>query len=315
METILVTDDVHPILLAELQNAGYEIDYKPDISLESVRKIIKQYYGIIINSKIKMDKEMFLSAKKLKFIGRLGSGLDIIDLEEAKHRKVDVYSAPEGNRNAVGEHAMGMLLSLLNNLCRSDREVRNQIWNREKNRGMELMGKTVGIIGYGNTGSRFVKKLSGFDVNVLIYDKYKNHYVKDLRYAQETDLLTIQSQADIISFHIPLTSETNQLINKEFLSKCKKGVILINTARGKIASLSDIVESLETGQLGGACLDVFENEKPYTFSKSEAKIYQRLYQMDNVILSPHVAGWTIESKEKIARVLINKILKKWNSET
>ena len=308
MGKVLITDSVHPLLIKGLENVGFECDYQPDISLNEVRKIIGAYHGLIINSKILADRSMLDDSKQLRFIGRLGSGMEIIDTSYAASKKIAVFGAPEGNRNAVAEHALGMLLTLSNQLLRADKQLRQMIWNREQNRGFELAGKTVGIIGFGHTGSSFAAKLAGLDVSVLAYDKYKKSgYARQLNYVTETELNNIQENADIISLHLPLSAETKYMINAAFLTKCKKNLILINTSRGNIVHTEHLLDALRAGLLGGTCLDVFENEKPATFSKQEQSLYTELYAFDNVVLSPHVAGWTVESKERIAQVLLDKI--------
>ncbi len=308
MKKVLITDGVHDLLIKGFEKEGFQVDYNPNISLSEVKSIIGEYQGAIINSKIIVDREMLDKATKLKFIGRLGSGMEIIDQPYAKEKGVAVFSAPEGNRNAVAEHALGMLLSLANNLNQGDREVRDFHWDREKNRGFEIMGKTIGIIGFGHTGSCFAKKLSGMGMRILAYDKYKYDYTYPFDYVEKTDLKTIQKESDIISFHLPLTNETKHFVNKNFISQCKKGVVLINTSRGNVIKTEDLILSLEDGSIGGAGLDVFENEKPHTFTVEEKQQYSKLYQFDNVVLSPHVAGWTLESKQKLAKTLLTKIL-------
>lgn len=305
---ILITDKAHPILRETLTNAGFEVNYRPDISYEDFKSSLDQYEGVIINSKTPMQAENIRLGKKLKFIGRLGSGLDIIDQEEADKQGVAVLNAPEGNANAVAEHALGMLLSLLNNLCRSDREVRSFIWNRENNRGMELSGKTIGVIGYGNNGSAFVEKLAGLNVKVLAFDKYRKRYGSDIRYLTESKLEKVLSASDVLSLHIPLNEETHHMVDEDFLGKMKKGAILINTSRGKIVKTRALIGALQSGQLGGACLDVIENEKVGSYSIEEKEMYDRLFAFSNVHVSPHIAGWTKESLEKIAQVLASKIL-------
>ena len=304
---VLITDDVHENLIFGLQKCGFLVDYKPDISLAEVHDNITPYTGLVINSKVKVDKVMLDNASNLRFIARLGSGLDIIDLEYAAVKGVTVLSAPEGNCNAVAEHALGMLLALCNNLCRADAEVRKKLWHREKNRGIELMQRTIGIIGYGHTGSAFAQKLSSLCQTILVYDKYKEHYANAMRCIHETDLNTIQHQADIISLHLPLTDETYHLVNCDFIAACKPGVMLVNTSRGHVIDTPALLDGLESGHIGGACLDVFENEKTATFSPQEEQLYERLYQRSDVILSPHIAGWTVESKQRIADVLLAKI--------
>jgi D-3-phosphoglycerate dehydrogenase len=307
-EKVLITDDVHPVMLQGLEAAGYTCEYRPEITLQQVRKIVNDYVGLIINSKIKADQTMLESTDQLRFIGRLGSGLDIIDLEVATQKGISVLSVPEANCNAVGEHALGMLLSLANNLVRADREVRQKIWKREENRGFELEGKNIGIIGFGHTGNAFAEKLQGFRVNVLAYDKYKSGFAKNLPHVKEVTLEELLIVSDIISFHVQLTEETLFYFDETFINSCKNGVIIINTSRGKVVKTDVLVRGLNEGKIGGACLDVFENEKPGTYSDAEDLLYGELYGMENVVLSPHVAGWTVESKEKIASYLLKKVL-------
>lgn len=309
MKKVLITDRVHDHLINTLSSNGFQIDYVPDITYKEFLAVVSNYAGLVINSKIKMDSSAIDRAKKLEFIARLGSGLDIIDLEYAKERSIRVYSSPEGNRNAVAEHAAGMLLALCNNLLKADREVRDLEWRREENRGIELSGKTLGIIGFGNNGEAFAKKWQNWDMTVLAYDKYKKGYADDLPWVEETSLEKIQMEADIISLHIPLTEETFHLIDKEFVDKCQKSFILINCSRGKNVLTKEILECLESGRIRGACLDVFENEKPKSYTKEEEIMYKRLYSRDNVILSPHIAGWTDTSFYKIAAALASKIVR------
>lgn len=307
MKKALVTDGVHPILIEGLEHLGYHCDYHPKISLQETFEMIEPYEGLIINSKIIVDKVFLDRAKHLRFLGRLGSGMEIIDQEYAKLKGIAVFSAPDGNCNAVGEHALGMLLALSNKLLQADREVRLLQWNREQNRGFELMGRTIGIIGFGHTGSSFAQKLSGMGMRILAYDKYKKDYTTDFPLVIESDMATIYKEADIISFHLPLTDEVIHLVDDEYVNRCKSGIIFINTSRGKVIKTESLVEGLQSGKIGGACLDVFENEKPATFSKEELSLYRQLYEMDKVILSPHVAGWTVESKRRLAAILLRKI--------
>lgn len=304
---VLITDDVHESMLPGLEEMGYSVDYYPEITLEEVKKIAGQYQGLVINSKIRVDRRMLEEAPSLRFIGRLGSGLDIIDLPAAEEHGVAVLSVPEGNANAVAEHAVGMLLALANNLIRADREVRRMEWRREANRGFELQGRTIGIVGYGHTGSAFAEKLEGFGVKILAYDKYKSGFAKEHDYVREATWDELIRDSEIISFHVPLTEETRHMVDRDLISALRTGAIIINTSRGKVVDTEALVEGLETGKLRGACLDVFENERPQTFSTDERSIYSRLYAMEQVVLTPHVAGWTVESKEKISRFLLNKI--------
>jgi len=305
---ILVTDDVHTNLLEGLAILG-KVDYQPTISYQSVQDIISSYHGLIINSKIRVDDNFLNIAENLKWVGRLGSGLDIVDLEAAKMHNVHVINSPEGNANAVGEHALGMLLSLLNHIPESDKMVRQlSPWNRESVRGMELDGKSVGIIGCGHTGSAFARKLNGFDIQLYIFDKYK----KDIPSLHPNQIITSQeqilAQCDVVSLHLPLTDETNNMVDKNFLAAMKPTAILINTSRGSIVKLEQLCNVLENRQLGGACLDVFEEEKVSKYTSDDVFTMRRLSRFSNVVMTPHVAGWTVESKRKIADVLLKKII-------
>ncbi|MBL7805134.1 MAG: hydroxyacid dehydrogenase [Saprospiraceae bacterium] len=307
MKRVLITDDCHPILKEGLERLGFVCDDQPDITPQATRECIGQYDGLIINSKIVVDRDFLAAAPKLRFVGRLGSGMEIVDRAEAAARGVAVLSSPEGNRNAVAEQALGMLLALANNLVPADREVRAMNWRREANRGFELAGRTIGIIGFGHTGSQFAKKLAGMEMTVLAYDKYKTDYTAGLPWVQESTPEEIKQKADVVSLHLPLTTETRHLVDREFIDASRRGFILINTSRGACVDTAALVEALEDGRVGGACLDVFENEKTNTFSGEEKALYQRLYALDQVILSPHVAGWTHESKRRLAEILLQKI--------
>ncbi len=305
---VLITDDLHPLMIEGLTKLGYAIHYQPDITLEAVHECIEQYEGLIINSKIKVDKGLLDRAARLRFVARLGSGMEIVDKPYAAQKGVAVLSSPEGNCNAVAEHALGMLLAFANNLLPADREVRQKIWLREKNRGFELAGKTIGIIGFGHTGSAFARKLQGMEMRILAFDKYKKNYTQDVAYVEETTLATLQEEADILSFHLPLNPETNHFFDTNFLKKCSKKILLLNTSRGNVVKTTDLIEALDNKTILGACLDVFENEKPMTFTQEEEAMYEQLYTFPNVILSPHVAGWTHESKYKLSKVLLDKIM-------
>ena len=308
MKRVLITDDCHPELMAGLEQMGYTCAFKPNITAAEAQAEIAEYEGLIINSKIMVDHDFLAGALLLRFVGRLGSGMEVVDKQAAAERGVAIFSSPEGNCNAVAEHATGMLLTLLNNLHTADAEVRHRIWRREANRGVELEGKTVGIIGFGHTGSAFARKLQGWDVRVLAHDKYKTGFAANMPWVQECTPEYIQQESDIISLHLPLHPETRHYANAEFLSACRQGLILINTARGKCVDTNALVVALESGQVSGACLDVFENEKPDTYSIKESELFERLFCFQNVVLSPHIAGWTHESKLKMARVLLAKIV-------
>ena len=306
---ILITDKVHPLLIKGLESENCVVTY--DTAMDNIRldDVIHQFDGIIINSKIIMNQNRIDKGKNLLFIARLGSGLEIIDVNYAKKKKIAVYNSPEGNRNAVAEHELGMLLALMNNIVRSDAEVRKFQWDREKNRGTELKGKTLGIIGLGHTGSSFAEKLSSWGLKVVSYDKYRKRYPASLRFVEKVSLKELTETSDIISLHLPLTDETKFLVGDEFISMCKKGVIICNTSRGQVVRTSSLIDGLETGKVGGACLDVFENEKPESFTEQEKVMYEKLYRMENVVLTPHIAGWTNESLQGIAGILLDKILK------
>lgn len=308
MKKVLITDDAHQLLQEGLEKAGFVCDYQPDISEAEVLRQISRYAGIIINSKIRVDKILLDTATALEFVGRLGSGLEIIDQEYALHKGVAVLSSPEGNCNAVAEHALGMLLAHTNHLIRADSEVRRKLWRREANRGHEIMGKTIGIIGFGHTGSSFAQKLAGLGVKVLAYDKYKKDYATEYAHVVESSLSHLLEESDIISLHLPLTAETRNFVDHSFLKNCKRGLVLINTSRGVIVNTKDLLTALGSGQVSGACLDVFENEKPSTFSEEEERLYNQLYINEKVVLSPHIAGWTYDSKKRLAEVLLRKIL-------
>ena len=305
---VLITDSVHRLLLDGLAAAGYVCEYMPSISLEEVRAIIHQYEGIVINSKITVDRSFLDRAVLLKFIGRLGSGLEIIDLEYAKEKQVAVHRAPDGNCDAVAEHAMGMLLALAINLKQGDAQVRQKNWQREANRGWELMGRTVGLVGFGYTGRAMAARLAGFGVSVLAYDKYKKNYAADMPHVTETTMEQIWEEADVLSLHLPSTPETRGLVDARYWNAFRKPVVLVNTSRGHIVSTSDLLTALDDGVVLGACLDVFENEKPATYTQEQDLFFQDLFKRKNVLLTPHVAGWTVESKERLAKLLLDRIM-------
>lgn len=304
----MITDDVSEHLIGGLTKLGFKCDHFPEITLVQTREIVDQYVGVVINSKIKADQSFIDLGNQLRFIARLGSGLDIIDLPYAAKRNIAVLSAPEGNCNAVAEHAMGLILNLLNKISPADRQVRSKIWDREGNRGIELSGKRIGIIGFGHTGQALASKLRGFEVEILVYDRFLSKPPMDwAKKITWTTLAELQSASDIISLHVSLNETSLYLVDDAFIQSCKSSVVLINTSRGKTMRLNDLVPALETKAIAGAGLDVFENENPATYSEDEKALYSRLYSCDNVILTPHIAGWTIESKWKIADILLGKI--------
>lgn len=304
---ILITDKVHQLLIDGLTGLDFEVKYDTSVDMNVLSDIIADYDGIIINSKIRMMKDMIDRGQKLKFIARLGSGMEIIDVAYAKMKGITPINSPEGNRNAVAEHAIGMLLALSNNLYKSNAEVKKLIWKREENRGFELSGKTIGIIGLGNTGECVAKKLSCWHLNILSFDKYRQEYGPDLDFVTRVNLQDILYEADFITLHLPLTDETKYLVNMEFLQKCKKKPIIVNTSRGEIVNTRDLIFALHHNFVNGACLDVFENEKADSYTESELQMYNELFAFENVVVSPHIAGWTKESLEEIARVTLEKI--------
>ena len=309
---ILHLDTNHPLLIEELKKAGFKNEEDYTSSKEEIEKIIYRYDGIVIRSRFKIDESFLEAAKKLKFIARVGAGLDSIDSSFAKKKKVKLIAAPEGNKNAVGEHALGMLLSLFNNLNKADLEVKAGLWNRESNRGVELDGKTVGIIGYGNMGKAFAKKLKGFNCTVLCYDIKEDVGNKN---ATQVSLPTFFDMVDVVSLHTPWTPLTNKMVNAEFISKFKKPFWFLNTARGKSVVTEDLVSALKSGKILGAGLDVLEYEKESfeaLFSFEIPPAMKELIAMDNVLLSPHIAGWTVESKENLAQTIVEKIMEKFN---
>lgn len=305
---ILHVDINHPLLIEEFNTLGFENVEEYAASKSEVEKTIHLYDGLIIRSRFTIDQTFLDKAQNLKFIGRLGSGLENIDVDCAYDKGIYLAAAPEGNRNAVGEHALGLLLALFNKLTKANNEVKNGIWDREGNRGTELDGKTVGIIGYGNTGKAFAKKLSGFDVEVICYDIIGG--VSDEN-ARQVGKMELKQRSDVISLHVPQTPETFGMINSEFINKFQKPFWLLNTARGKCVDTEDLVSALKSGKILGAGLDVLEYEKASfedMFTQHDlSKAFQFLIDADNVILSPHVAGWTLESKEKLAQTIADKI--------
>ena len=305
---ILIADSMHSSIFDMLEENGWEYAYHPDYRRQEIIDALPEFDGLIIRSKTFVDREVLESAEKLKFIARAGAGLDLIDLKVAEDKSIKVFHAGEGNRDAVAEHALGMLLTLFNNILKADREVRKGIWDREGNRGVEIMGKTVGLIGYGNNGSATARRLSGFGCEVLAYDKYRDNYGD--QYAQESSLEEIKQKADILSLHIPLTEETRYLVNKDFIGHFAKPFYLLNLSRGEIVKLDSIVDGLKSGNIKGACLDVLENEKLKTLTPEQQETFDYLASSDKVVLTPHIGGWTHESYYRINDVLVRQV-KDW----
>ncbi|RXR21052.1 hydroxyacid dehydrogenase [Flavobacterium amnicola] len=311
---ILHLDSNHALLWKQLQEAGFQNFEDFTSSKEAVESKISDYHGIVIRSRFKIDKTFLDKATNLQFIARVGAGLESIDCDYASAKRIHLIAAPEGNRNAVGEHALGMLLSLFNNLNTADSEVRSGQWNRESNRGHELDGKTVGIIGYGNMGKAFAKKLRGFDVKVLCHDILEN--VGDEN-ATQVSLTELQEQADVLSLHIPWTPQTDKMVDASFINAFAKPFWLINTARGKSVVTADLVEALQSGKILGAGLDVLEYEKlsfETLFEGEKPAAFDTLLKAKNTLLTPHIAGWTQESKIKLAQVIVDKIIKLYPNE-
>jgi D-3-phosphoglycerate dehydrogenase len=308
---ILHLDKNHPLLLSQLNDLGFQNDEDYTSSKEEVMAKIHLYDGLIIRSRFEIDASFLKKTTTLKFIGRVGAGLENIDYEVASAKKITLIAAPEGNRNAVGEHSLGMLLALFNKLHKANNEVKTGKWLREENRGIELDGKTVGLIGYGNMGKSFAKKLSGFDVEVLCYDIKEN--VGDENCPQ-VSLQELQERSDVISLHTPHTRNTKNMIDAIFIAQMKKNFWLINTARGSAVITKDVVTGLQSGKILGAGLDVLEYEKSsfeQLFSQQVPEAFQYLINAENVILTPHIAGWTSESKAKLAQTIVNKIKEKF----
>lgn len=301
----LIIDQMHESFISMLKEIGWEASYQPDISRDEIKRIHHLYAGLIVRGKTRIDYDLLGDHPTITFVGRAGAGVDNLDLDYLSKKNIKVIHAAEGNRDAVGEHTVGILLSLLRNISRADQQVRSHIWKREENRGTEIMDKTVGIVGYGNMGRAFAKRLSGFGCKVLAYDKYISGFSDSC--VEEVDMQRLFEEADMISLHIPLTSETKGMVNRDYLSRFKKDIVLINTSRGEIVVQRDLAEHLKTGKVKGAALDVLENERLAELTPSEREIFNILVQQTNVIFTPHIAGWTVESHRKINVALINKI--------
>ena len=302
---ILIVDDLHPIFKQKAEALGYEVDDRPEITRAETLAAVKDDDGIAVRTKFRIDKELFDVAPNLKFVARAGAGLDNIDIDIAKERGIKLLAANEGNMDAVGEHAIGLLLSLMNNFRKADIEIRNGIWDREGNRGYELKGKTVGIIGYGFMGQSFARKLAGFGVDVIAYDKYKTGFSDE--FAREVSMEEIVKHSDVLSLHIPLTRETKQMVNDEYFFHFKKPIFFISTARGEIVNTQAVLNGITNGKILGAGLDVLEKEKfP---AVAEQDWYDALKTNEKVILTPHIAGWTFDSYRKISEVLAEKLAK------
>lgn len=301
---ILIVDDIHDILLTKLKKAQLPFDYKPQFKREDTETVIQQYTGLIIRSKFEVDQAFLDLAVHLQFIARPGAGMDNIDEDYAKSKGIRLFSANDGNKDAVGEHMIGMLLALMNNLSRGHREVCSGRWRREENRGYELKGRTVALIGYGHNGQAMAKKLSGFEVNVIAYDKYKTGFSDG--YAKEVSMEEVVRQADVLSFHIPLTRETRGMVDDEYLFHFRKPIFFLSGARGSIVHVPSVLKYMDEGKILGAAFDVLPTEKFPALSETEW--YADLISRDNVLLSPHIAGWTLESYYKLSDIIADKVI-------
>jgi D-3-phosphoglycerate dehydrogenase len=307
---IVVLDDFSPVINQTLSNWNWQVINGQNWTLEDFKKNSSQLEGIIIRSKFSLDREHLTLAKKLKFIARPGSGLENIDLKYCEENNIEVFRSPEGNRDALAEHTLGMLLSLINHLNIAHNEVRSNIWEREKNRGTELKGKVMAIIGYGYMGKAFAQRLNGFEMEVIAYDKYISGF--GTSHVKEVNLEEIFQRADFVSLHTPLSAETIGIMNSSFFEKFKKPFIVINTARGKSLIVEDLIDSLNSKKIIGACLDVLEVESSnFSLNKDENQSFEKLKEFNNVVLSPHIAGWSYESKEKMAQIILEKIHRKF----
>lgn len=308
--TVLFLDSVHPILETILKQKNIICVHDYNCSKQELVSNYNNVDGIVIRSRFKIDQEIFSGFKNLKFIARFGAGMENIDLDFAKKNGTVCLHAPEGNMDAVGEHAIGMLLSLFNNLNKTDKEVRQGLWHREENRGIELSGKTVGVIGYGNMGKSFVKKLQGFDVKILVNDINKTSFLEKNVMAEEVPITKIYQEADVVSLHINYTKDNHYYVNDEFLSKFIKPIYIINTSRGKILNCSNLLQAINQNKVLGACLDVLEYESTSFENITTApEVLKEMFKKENILFSPHIAGWSKESFEKMGKILAEKILK------
>ena len=308
--TILITDNVHPIMREILESEGHSVHIDTEVTYDSLLARVGDYDAIVVRSKINIDRDFLSHARHLKCIGRVGAGMETIDVDYAESLGIRCLNSPEGNRDAVGEHATGLLLALFDKIARADKEVRQGLWHREDNRGLEVKGKTIGIIGCGNMGRAFAQRLQGFECSILTYDKYKPKGHAPA-WVEEVSLEELQHRADVVSLHVPLTPETHYMVEESFLNAFDKNIYLINTSRGSVVKTSALVEAMKAGKVLGAALDVLEYEDMTRDGLSPDQMPEDLRYLvtsPHTVLTPHVAGWTVESKEKLAAVLAHKIV-------